>query len=181
MKIDGVMLADADANVAFLVFKIEARFRIDISNERNGLGKMDMNGLGQRQILIVRIGDLDRAVLDAGRATRAFVLDDVSGLPVQGDLEVSRFSFDADNLGVGQDIDIGMPAALDELRGFDAHRAVIGGKCLVELRHFPADGRRLVDQVDFEAGFGEVEGGLNAADPAADDQHIAERFAFCDV
>ena len=41
---------------------------------------------------------------------------------------------------VGQDLDVGMPIALDELRGFDAHRAVVGGKGLVQLGHLAADG-----------------------------------------
>ena len=140
MKIDGVILADSDANVAFFVLKVEAGFRVDITDERHCLGKVDMDGFGQRQVLIVRIRDLDRAVLDTGRTTRTYVLVDVSGLPIQGYPEVSRFPFDTDDFGIGQDVNIGMSAAFDELGRFNAHGAVIGGKCLVELRHLAANG-----------------------------------------
>ena len=174
MQIDRPVLADPDADVALLVLKVEAGGRIDIGDERHRLRKVDVDRLGQRQILVVGIGDLGRAVLDAGRAAGALVLDDVAGLPVQGDLEVARLPLDADDFGIAQDVYVGMPAAFDELGRLDAHRAVVGGKRLVELRHLAADGRRLVHEVDPEAGFGEIEGGLNAADAAADDQHVSD-------
>jgi len=64
--------------------------------------------------LIVRIGDLDRAVLDADGTTGAFVLYDVSGLFIEGDLEVSCFAFYTVNFSICQDLDVGMPADLDQ-------------------------------------------------------------------
>jgi hypothetical protein len=66
--------------------------------------------------LIVRIGDLDRAILYADSTTRAFVLYYVSGLFIEGDLEVSWFSFYAVNFSIRQDLYIGMPADLDQFR-----------------------------------------------------------------
>jgi len=82
---------------------------------------------------------------------------------------------DALDLGVGEDLDVGVPVALDELGRLDAHRAVVRGERLVELRHLAADGRRLLDQEDLEAGGRHVERGLDAADPAAHDHDVAER------
>jgi len=64
--------------------------------------------------LIVWIWDLDRAVLDTGTTTRAVVLDNVSGLFNQGDLEVSCLPFYTVNFSIGQDLYIGMPADLDQ-------------------------------------------------------------------
>jgi len=64
--------------------------------------------------LIVRVGDLDRAVLYADGTTGAFVLYDVSGLFIEGDLEVSCFPLYIVDFSIGQDLYVGMPADLDQ-------------------------------------------------------------------
>ena len=64
--------------------------------------------------MIVWIRDLDRAILYTGRTPRASVLINISGLFIQGDLEVSCFAFDAVNFSKGEDLYIGMPADLDQ-------------------------------------------------------------------
>ena len=91
--------------------------------------------------MIVWIRDLDRAVLYAGSTTRAFVLDNVSGLFIQGDLEVSCFPFYTVNFSIGQDLYIGMPADLDQFGREYSHGAVIRGIGLVKLGHLAANGR----------------------------------------
>ena len=73
-----------------------------------------MHRLICRQVLIVGIRNLHRAVLDTDRTTRAVIFDDVSGLFVQGDLEVSCFPCDLFNFSVGQYLDVRMPADLDQ-------------------------------------------------------------------
>ena len=124
----------------FLLFKVKAAF-IDIGDQGNGLREVYMDGFIRRYVLIVWIRDLDRAVLYTGRTTRAFVLDDVSGLFGQGDLEVSCFPFYTVNFSIGQDLYIGMPADLDQFGREYSHGAVIGGIGLVKLGHMAADGR----------------------------------------
>jgi hypothetical protein len=47
------------------------------------------------------------------------------------------------NLGVGDNLNIKMPADLDQFRRENSHGAVVGGKGLVQLRHDPADGGAL--------------------------------------
>ena len=91
--------------------------------------------------MIVGIGDLDRAVLYTGRTTRAFVLYNVSGLFIQGNLEISRFPFYTINFSIGKDLYIGMPADLDQFGREYSHGAVIGGVGLVKLGHLAANGR----------------------------------------
>jgi hypothetical protein len=73
-----------------------------------------MDGFIGRYFLIESIRVFDRAVLHAGGATRAFVLDDVPGLFRQRHLEVTRFPGYAVNFGIRQDLYIGMPADLDQ-------------------------------------------------------------------
>ncbi len=91
--------------------------------------------------MIVWIRDLDRAVLYTGRTTRAFVLYNVSGLFIQGDLEVSCFPFYSVNFSIGQDLYIGMPADLDQFGREYSHGTIIGGVGLVKLGHLAANGR----------------------------------------
>jgi len=121
---------------------------------------------------LIRI--FDRAVLYTGRTARAFALDDIPGLPRQRDPEISCLSFDTVNLRVRQDLDVGMPADLDQFGREYSDGAVIGRKGLVKLGHLAADGRGFVDQVNLETRSGKVQRGLNTADPSADNHHIAK-------
>ena len=127
-----------------------------------------MAGLVQGQVLIVLVRDHDRAVLGTGRATPALLSSDVSGLLDQGYLELSWLPFHPVDIGIGQDFYVGMSVGFDEFWRFNAHGAVIGGEGLVELGHLAADGRGLVDQVNLETRVGEIERGLNTADPRPD-------------
>ena len=128
----------------------KAAFRVYIGDKWNGLGKIDMDGLTQRKALIVGIVNLDRAVVDASRAARAFALDDIPGLFDQRDPEVSRLSLYPVNFRVAEDLYVGMPADLDQFGREYSDGAVVGRKGLVKLRHVPTDRRRLVHQVDLK-------------------------------
>ena len=138
------------------------------------MSEVYMDGFILRYFLIKLIRIFDRAVFYAGRTTRAFVLHDVSGLLGKGYLEVPCVSLYTVNLGIGEDLYVRMPADLDQLGCEYSHRAVIGRKGLVELGHVAPDARRPFDEVDFEAGGREIEGGLDAADPSADDHDVSE-------
>ncbi len=173
VQIDRVVLAGTHADGALLVLQKQATF-VDVGDERNGLGEEHVDGLVVRQFLIEGIGDRDGAILHAGRAAGAKVFHDIPGLLDQRDLEVPRLTFDGLDFRVGQDLDVGMSVTFDELRRFDAHRAVVGGEGLVQLGHLAADGRRLLDQIDPIARSGEIERGLDAADAATDDHDIPE-------
>jgi hypothetical protein len=113
MKIDGAILTDALADAAFFIFQVKAVF-MDIGDQGNRLRKINMDRLTRRQVLIVRIRDLDRAVLHAGTTARAFVLDNVSGLFIQGDPEISPVPLDPVNFSISQHFYVWMPADLDQ-------------------------------------------------------------------
>jgi len=113
MKIDGAILTDSLANAAFFIFQVKAVF-MDIGDQGNRLGEIDMDCLTRRQVLIVGIRDFDRAVLDAGTAARAFVLYNVSGLFIQGNPEISCIPFDPVNFSIRQYFYVWMPADLDQ-------------------------------------------------------------------
>jgi hypothetical protein len=54
-------------------------------------------------------------------------------------LEVPLLAADAVYLSEGDEVDVGVPADLDQLGGDDSHSALIGRKGLIELCHDPAD------------------------------------------
>ena len=58
------------------------------------------------------------------------------------------------------------------LRREDASRAVEGREGLVEHGHVAAYRRVLLDQEDLLAGVGQLEGGLDAGDATANDEHV---------
>jgi hypothetical protein len=140
MKIDGLILADGIANPAFPFFKVKAVF-MNIGNQGNGLREVYMDGLIRGQVLVIRIRDLNRAVLDAGAAARAIVLYYVSGLLRQGNLKVPCLPFYTVNFSIRQNLYVGMPADLDQFGREYSHRAVVGGIGLVQLGHLTAYGR----------------------------------------
>jgi len=57
-----------------------------------------------------------RAVLDADAAAGALVLDDVARFLGQLDGKIACLASDAVNFGIGKNLDIGMPADLDQFR-----------------------------------------------------------------
>ena len=179
IQIDGLILTDRFANTTFLLFKVKTAF-IDISDKGNGLSEIDMDGFILRYFLIKLIRVFDRAIFYTGRTTRAFVLQNISGLFNQGYLEVSCFPLYTVNFSIGQDLYIGMPADLDQFGREYSDGAVIGGKGLVKLGHMAANGRCLVDQVNLKTRSGKIERGLNTADPSTDN-HDVSKITLCET
>ena len=115
LKIYGVGFTYAFANAAFLLFKVNTAI-INICDQGDGLRKIYMNGFILGYILIELIRVFNRAIFCTGRATRASVLDNVSGFLGQGDLKVSCLAFYTVNYSMGEDLYIWMPADLDQFR-----------------------------------------------------------------
>jgi hypothetical protein len=59
---------------------------------------------------------------------------------MNGDLEVSFGAFNLVYLGRGDQVDIEMPADLDQFGRDDSHGTVIGGKSLVQFAHDTTNG-----------------------------------------
>ena len=115
VQIDGVVLARILADPAFLFLQVQAAL-IDVGDQRDGLGKIDMHGLVVGDLLVVLIRIHRRAVLDADAAAGALVLDDVARFLGQLDGKIACLAIDAVNFGIGKNLDIGMPADLDQFR-----------------------------------------------------------------
>jgi len=54
--------------------------------------------------------------------------------------EITNVTLEVREFGIGEKLDIEMPADLDQFRRDYSHGTVIGGKRLVKLRHEPTNG-----------------------------------------
>jgi hypothetical protein len=63
------------------------------------------------------------------------------------DLEVALLAADTVYFGKRDEVDVGMPADLDQLGGDDSHGTFVGRKGLVKLCHNPANTGRPFHQV----------------------------------
>jgi hypothetical protein len=82
-----------------------------------------------------------RAVFNTGTAPGAQIHLNAAGALFDFYLEMAGVALDAFKICIGDQFDVQMPADLDQYRGDNSHRTVIGGKCLVQLGHDPANGR----------------------------------------
>jgi len=133
-----------------------------------------MDGFVFRYFLVVPVRVMNRAIFGACPAACTLILDDIPGLPGKGNPEIPRLPFNAFHLGIGKNLDVWVPADLDQFRRKYSHRAVVGGIGLVELGHVAAYRGRFLDQVHPETGRRKIQRSLNAADPATDHHDVPE-------
>ncbi len=147
--IDGARLAGFDAEhtvnaapeagFSILVYRIGIGY---------GLRVVLVGGLPHPKTLVEIIGYLYRADPLALTARGAFGYVDVPRLYPDIDGEVPRSPIYGCDLGKCMDGDVGVPCAVNELGGEDAHGAVVRGEGLVEHRHGPTYGWGALHQVD---------------------------------
>ncbi len=100
-----------------------------------------------------------------------------------GDGEIARPTLHPDQVGVGENLNIGVAVEVQERRrdgrpgaavaviGRAATEdAVMGGEHVAQLGHPPAQPGQTLHQVDFQPGLGQVHGGAHPTDAAPDDQ-----------
>ena len=172
-EIYSAVLTHYFANSAIPFFKITAAF-INIGDQGNCLSEVYVDRFVLRYVLVELIRVMDRAELYTGSAAGAFALVNISRLFSQRYIEVPCLPCYTVNFSKGQDLYVGVPVDLDQFRREYSHRAVIGGEGLIKLSHMAAQGRPLLNEENLEPGVGKVKGGLNTADPSANDQHVAK-------
>jgi len=69
---------------------------------------------------------------------------------VEVDGEVALLARNRLQRGAGVELDVDVPADLDQLGRDNSHGTFIGGERLVELGHHPADGGRLFNEMHEE-------------------------------
>lgn len=87
------------------------------------------------------------------------------------DAEITRCALYLFDFAERYKLNVQMPADLDQYRRDNSHRTVIGGECLVQLRHHPANGGRFFEKVNVVSGICQIKGGLHAGNTATYDQN----------
>ena len=146
---------------------------VDREEVRDRLGITPVDGLAPAQPLVVLTRHVDRALLGTVPAAVAQQLVDEARLLLEAQGEGPGLPVEGRQMGRGQELDVRVPAGVDQLRAHDAHGAVVGREGLVELGHGAADARLGVDQVDLEAHLGQIQRGLHARDAGAEHGHCA--------
>ena len=82
----------------------------------------------------------------------------------KGGCEITSPAVQVGDFRQSDKFNIDVPADLDQFRRNNSHGAVIGGKCLVQLGHHTADGRRSVDKIYIKTRIRKVNGCLHSAD-----------------
>lgn len=104
-----------------------------------------------------------------------------------GDGKIARPTSNSDQIGVGEDLDVGVPVEVEEsggdgwtraavavIGGTPTENAVVGREHIPQLRHPSTDPGHVLDQIDLQSCLGEVDGGPHPADPTTDDQHCSD-------
>jgi hypothetical protein len=87
------------------------------------------------------------------------------------DLKIAGLSGYAIDFTQGEQLDVIVPADLDQFGRENSHGTVIGGKGLVQLRHHPTDGAGFFDQIHIKTGIGQIQSRLHPGDSAAHHHH----------
>ncbi len=101
----------------------------------NGLGIFFKGGLSQGQSLIVFIRPGYRTHLCAVTARGAAGGVNVTWLFPNCDLEIAFRAFNRFYLGTGDQVDVRVPADLDQFGRDNSHGAIVGGEGLVQFAH----------------------------------------------
>ena len=101
--------------------------------EGDRLGILHVDGLSLIEPLIVFIVNLPGTFLGTQPTGNALVEINIPGQLDKGNLEVPLLSLDALHLREGEQLNIDVPADLDQLGRDNSHGTVIGGKGLIQL------------------------------------------------
>jgi hypothetical protein len=171
LKVDGLGRTEFLADLASSFREKDAVDRVDGIFQRNRLGILDVNRFSLADARIVLIINLRRAFLRAKATGDTFLRVHIPGVLNHLDLKISFLPGDALHLRQRQELNIQMPADLDQFGGKDSHSAVIGGEGLVQLRHDPTDGGRSLYEIDIKAGVGQVQGCLHSGNSSSNHHH----------
>jgi hypothetical protein len=123
------------------------------------------------QAFIVFVIDLFRAFFGAHAAGDAFFHIHVARLLQNGDRKITFRSRNFRHLRQSEQLDIDVPADLDQFGRDNSHRAVVGGKGFIQLGHGPANSRRFFHYINIEPRIGKIQGRLHAGNTAADNHN----------
>ena len=150
---------------------------LDGKGTRYGLGVFFEGSLSFGQTLIIFTWQYDRTHLGtfAARSTSGAV--DITRGFTDFDLKISRLTLNRLHIRQGDEVDVQMPADLDQFGGNNSHGAVIGGKGLVQLAHHTTYGSGFFDHMHQEARIRQIQRSLHSSNPATNN-HYRSLYVF---
>jgi len=144
---------------------------LDGEGTRYGLGVFLEGSLSFGQTLIIFTWQYDRTHLGtiAARSTSGDV-NITRGL-TDSDLKISRLTLNRFHIRQGNEIDVQMPADLDQFGGNNSHGTVVGGKGLVQLAHHTTDSSGFFDHMYQEARIRQIQRSLHSGNPATNNHY----------
>jgi hypothetical protein len=147
---------------------------VDHEGPGHRLGVLDVGGAAAVQTQVELVHRLGRAGALAVAAGGALLRQDIARLILQDGPEISGLTRQGIQLRAGDDLQVVVPADLDQLGRDNSHGAVVGGKGLVDLGHGAPDGGGAFHQIDKVPGIGQIQGGLHSGNAASHHQHRAD-------
>ena len=129
------------AVAAFTLGQVQASFSIDDRDLWHSLRERKIDRLVLSEQFVVLIRHFHRTFGKTDLAPDTFGLIDVTGFLVNSNREVAFLAADADQIAVRHQFDVRMSLGIDQFRRKRTHSAIHRRKCLVKLRHRPADTR----------------------------------------
>jgi hypothetical protein len=126
---------------------------------------MDRFSLGKPCIIFAV--NLGGALLSAETAGNTFRRVHIARRLNHFHFEIPLFPGNAFHLGESQELNVEMPADLDQFGRENSHGTVIGGESLVQLGHDATDGGRPFHKVDIIAGIGQIQCGLHSGNASS--------------
>ena len=154
-----------------LFLEIDAVIRIYHVFERYGLGILHIDGLALGQALVVLISYLAGTSLGTDPACDTFIHVHIAGTFTDSYSKISRLTLDGFHIRQGDEVDVQMPADLDQFGGNNSHGTVVGGEGLVQRTHHAANGSGLFNYMHQEARIRQVQRSLHSGDPATDNHY----------
>ncbi len=133
LKIDCICGAEFFAGTAFAFLEIDASLLVYDIFQGNRLLVWHIDGLSFHEVFIVFIIHLFGAFFETCAAGNAFLNIHISWMPQDFHVKIALFAIDPYDFGEGHQLNVEMPADLDQFGRENSHGAVIGGECLVQL------------------------------------------------
>jgi hypothetical protein len=162
---------------ASTLHKMKASIFINGVLQRNGLGVKNVGGFPEPESQVEGIGYFDFTFFGTQATGNTLFGINVAGPLLQLHLKSARLPHEPGHFRQGVELDIAVPADLDQLGSQNSHSAVVGGKGLIQLRHGPADGGLFFHQIYKIAGVGQIQGGLHSGDTAAHYHYRSEHLS----
>jgi len=140
-----------------LFLEIDTVIRINYIFERYCLGILHIDGLAFSQALVLFILDLAGTSLGTDPAGDTFIHVYIARTLTHSYLKIPRITLNGFHVRQGDEIDVQVPADLDQFGGDNSHGTVVGGKRLVQRAHHTTNGGGFFNHVHEEARIRQIQ------------------------